>query len=89
MKGTKLRRKYANLGKLLLRCSPTDASDRYIHVDEGWLITRRCISPAFREIEAKAGRPVISSNQAMIGDTLRLAAVTDNIEGHGWLLLQY
>lgn len=38
------------------------------------------------EIEAKAGKPVIASNQAMIWDTLRLAGVGDRFEGYGRLL---
>jgi maleate cis-trans isomerase len=38
------------------------------------------------EIEARAGKPVISSNQAMIWDTLRLAGITDPIAGYGRLL---
>lgn len=41
------------------------------------------------EIEARAGKPVIASNQAMIWDTLRLAGVDDRIEGYGRLLSQY
>ncbi len=41
------------------------------------------------EIEARAGKPVISSNQAMIWDTLRLAGIDDKIEGYGRLLSQY
>jgi len=38
------------------------------------------------EIEARAGKPVIASNQAMIWDTLRLAGITDPIAGYGRLL---
>ena len=37
------------------------------------------------EIEARAGKPVIASNQAMIWDTLRLAGISDRIEGYGQL----
>lgn len=37
-------------------------------------------------IEAKAGKPVIASNQAMIWDTLRLAGIADRFEGYGRLL---
>jgi len=41
------------------------------------------------EIEARAGKPVIASNQAMIWDTLRLAGVEDRFEGYGRLLSRY
>jgi len=38
------------------------------------------------EIEARAGKPAICSNQAMIWDTLRLAGIDDQFEGYGRLL---
>ena len=38
------------------------------------------------EIEARAHKPVICSNQAMIWDCLRLAGVEDPIQGYGSLL---
>ena len=38
------------------------------------------------KMEAKAGKPVIASNQAMIWDTLRLAGINDRIDGYGRLL---
>src|SRR5262249_41373797 len=38
------------------------------------------------EIEARAGKPVIASNQAMIWDTLRLAGIPDRFDGYGRLL---
>lgn len=38
------------------------------------------------EIERRAGKPGVASNQAMIWDTLRLASIGDNIEGYGRLL---
>ena len=41
------------------------------------------------EIEARAGKPAICSNQAMIWDCLRLAGVDDRIEGFGRLLTEY
>jgi maleate isomerase len=37
-------------------------------------------------IEARAGKPAICSNQAMIWDTLRLAGLDDRLEGFGRLL---
>ncbi|MFT5657783.1 MAG: maleate isomerase [Gammaproteobacteria bacterium] len=40
-------------------------------------------------IEAKVDKPVVSSNQAMIWDTLRLAGIDDKIEGFGRLLSDY
>ncbi|MCI5073463.1 arylmalonate decarboxylase [Oricola sp.] len=40
-------------------------------------------------IEAKAGKPVITSNQAMIWDTLRLAGIEDRFEGHGRLVAEH
>jgi maleate isomerase len=39
-----------------------------------------------REIEGRAGKPVVASNQAMAWDTLRLAGIADPIEGYGQLL---
>jgi len=41
------------------------------------------------EIEARAGKPAICSNQAMIWDCLRLAGVDDRIEGFGRLLSEF
>ena len=41
------------------------------------------------EIEARAGKPVICSNQAMIWDCLRLAGIDDRIDGYGRLLVDY
>ena len=41
------------------------------------------------EIEARAGKPVICSNQAMIWDCLRLAGIDDRFEGYGRLLADY
>ena len=38
------------------------------------------------EIEARAGKPVVCSNQAMIWDCLRLAGIDDRFEGYGRLL---
>src|SRR5262249_29202543 len=38
------------------------------------------------EIERRAGKPVIASNQAMIWDTLRLAGIDDRFEGYGRIL---
>lgn len=38
------------------------------------------------EIEKTAGKPAICSNQAMIWDVLRLAGITDPIQGYGQLL---
>jgi maleate isomerase len=37
-------------------------------------------------LEARAGKPVVTSNQAMAWDALRLAGVDDPIGGHGRLL---
>jgi maleate isomerase len=42
-----------------------------------------------QEIERRAGKPVIASNQAMIWDTLRLAGIDDRIEGYGRLLVDH
>lgn len=36
-------------------------------------------------LEQEVGKPVVASNQAMMWDTLRLAGVTDRIEGYGKL----
>jgi maleate isomerase len=41
------------------------------------------------EIEARAGKPAICSNQAMIWDCLRLAGVDDRFEGFGRLLAEF
>ncbi len=41
------------------------------------------------EIEARAGKPVICSNQAMIWDCLRLAGIEDRIEGYGRLFREF
>jgi maleate isomerase len=41
------------------------------------------------QIERRAGKPVIASNQAMIWDTLRLAGISDRIDGHGRLLTEH
>ena len=41
------------------------------------------------EIEARAGKPAICSNQAMIWDCLRLAGVDDRFSGYGSLLADY
>lgn len=38
------------------------------------------------DIETRAGKPAICSNQAMIWDTLRLAGIDDHFEGYGQLL---
>jgi maleate isomerase len=38
------------------------------------------------EIEARAGKPAICSNQAMIWDCLRLAGIEDRFDGYGSLL---
>jgi maleate isomerase len=41
------------------------------------------------EIERKAGKPALASNQAMIWDTLRLAGIKDRIPGYGRLLSEH
>jgi len=41
------------------------------------------------EIETRAGKPAICSNQAMIWDCLRLAGIDDRIEGYGRLLSEF
>jgi maleate isomerase len=41
------------------------------------------------EIEARAGKPAICSNQAMIWDCLRLAGIDDRFEGYGRLLSDF
>jgi len=41
------------------------------------------------EIEARAGKPAICSNQAMIWDCLRLAGIDDRFEGFGRLLAEF
>ena len=42
-----------------------------------------------QEIEARAGKPVVCSNQAMIWDCLRLAGIDDRLPGYGRLLTDY
>jgi len=41
------------------------------------------------EIEERAGKPAICSNQAMIWDCLRLAGIEDRFEGYGRLLSDF
>ena len=41
------------------------------------------------QIESKAAKPVIVSNQAMIWDTLRLAGIEDKIQGYGKLFSHF
>ena len=41
------------------------------------------------EIESRAGKPAICSNQAMIWDCLRLAGIDDQYSGYGCLLSKY
>ena len=41
------------------------------------------------EIESRAGKPAICSNQAMIWDCLRLAGIDDQYAGYGCLLSKY
>ena len=41
------------------------------------------------EIEARAGKPAVCSNQAMIWDCLRLAGIDDRFAGYGRLLADY
>ena len=41
------------------------------------------------EIETRAGKPAICSNQAMIWDCLRLAGIEDRFEGYGRLLVDF
>jgi len=41
------------------------------------------------ELEQAVGKPVITSNQAMIWDTLRLAGIDDKIEGYGRLFREF
>jgi len=41
------------------------------------------------EIEARAGKPAICSNQAMIWDCLRKAGITDRFDGYGSLLSEH
>ena len=38
------------------------------------------------ELEARTGKPVVTSNQALAWHALRLAGIADRIEGHGRLL---
>ena len=62
-------------------CAEADA----IFVSCGALRTLDVIA----EIEARAGKPAICSNQAMIWDCLRLAGVEDRFEGYGRLLAEF
>jgi len=39
--------------------------------------------------DQRLGKPVITSNQATIWNTLRMAGVNDRIEGYGQLLSKY
>ena len=41
------------------------------------------------ELEEETGKPVITSNQALVWDTLRLSGVNDRIEGYGCLFRDY
>lgn len=41
------------------------------------------------ELEARTGKPVITSNQALAWDALRLAGIDDRIEGFGRLLREF
>lgn len=41
------------------------------------------------EIELRAGKPAICSNQAMIWDCLRLAGIDDRFDGYGRLLAEF
>jgi len=41
------------------------------------------------ELERRTGKPVITSNQAMAWDVLRLAGIEDRVEGYGVLLREY
>ena len=40
-------------------------------------------------IEQRLGKPVVTSNQAMLWHCLRLAGIEDRIEGHGRLLRRF
>ncbi len=40
-------------------------------------------------LEQEVGKPVVSSNQAMVWDTLRIAGIKDKIKGYGSLLQKY
>ena len=40
-------------------------------------------------LETRIGKPVVTSNQAMIWDTLRLAGIEDTIPGYGTLLARH
>lgn len=44
---------------------------------------------AIEEIEQRAGKPAVCSNQAMIWDVMRLAGIDDRIEGYGRLLREH
>jgi maleate isomerase len=41
------------------------------------------------ELERQIKKPVITSNQAMFWDTMRLAGIKDKIDGYGMLLKDY
>jgi len=41
------------------------------------------------ELERQIKKPVITSNQAMFWDTMRLAGINDKIDGYGMLLKDY
>jgi maleate isomerase len=41
------------------------------------------------DLEARFGKPVVVSNQAMIWDTWRLAGIRDQIDGYGQLLRRH
>jgi maleate isomerase len=62
-------------------CAEADA----IFVSCGALRTLEVIE----EIETRAGKPAICSNQAMIWDCLRLAGIDDRFAGYGRLLADY
>lgn len=62
-----------------------DANADAIFVSCGALRTLDVIG----EIEARAGKPAICSNQAMIWDCLRLAGIDDRFEGYGSLLAEF
>ena len=47
------------------------------------------VLPVIEEIEAAIGKPVVFSNQANFWQCLRLAGVTDSIEGFGRLLREH
>ena len=41
------------------------------------------------ELEEEVGKPVVTSNQAMLWDTLRLAGIEDRLEGYGRLFREH